>query len=66
MGKPENIVDKIVEGKLKKYFKDNCLLNQAYVRDPDITVADLITEKIATIGENITVNRFVRFKIGES
>ncbi|MFC1812423.1 translation elongation factor Ts [Thermodesulfobacteriota bacterium] len=66
MGKPEKIVDKIVDGKLKKYFDENCLLNQAYVRDPDITVADLLNEMIAKIGENITIKRFVRFQIGES
>ena len=64
MGKPENIVDKIVDGKLKKYFDENCLLNQAYVRDPDITVADLLNEMIAKIGENITIKRFARFQIG--
>lgn len=66
MGKPEKIVDKIVEGKLKKYFKENCLLNQAYVRDPNITIADLLNEMIAKIGENIKITRFTRFKIGES
>ena len=66
MGKPEKIVDKIVEGKLKKYFKENCLLDQAYVRDPNITIADLLNEMIATIGENIKITRFARFKIGES
>ncbi len=66
MGKPEKMVDKIVEGKLKKYFKENCLLNQAYVRDPNMTIADLINEQIAKIGENITIKRFVRFKMGES
>lgn len=66
MGKPEHIADKIVEGKLQKYFKDNCLMNQAYVRNPDITVADQLNEVIAKIGENITIKRFVRYKIGES
>ncbi len=66
MGKPEKIVDKIVEGKLKKYYKESCLMNQAYVRDPDMTVSDLVNELIAKIGENITIKRFVRFKIGES
>lgn len=66
MGKPEHIADKIVDGKLEKYFKENCLMNQAYVRDPDITIADLVNELIAKIGENITINRFVRYKIGES
>jgi elongation factor Ts len=65
MGKPEKIVDKIVDGKLKKYFKDNCLMNQAYVRDPNITIEDLLNEMVAKIGENITIKRFARFKIGE-
>ncbi|MDH3345109.1 MAG: translation elongation factor Ts [Desulfobacteraceae bacterium] len=66
MGKPEKIADKIVEGKLQKYFKENCLMEQAYVRNPEITVADLLNEMIAKIGENILIKRFVRFKIGES
>jgi elongation factor Ts len=66
MGKPENILDKIVEGKLKKFYQDNCLLNQPFVRDPDISVADLMNELIAKIGENITIKRFVRYQIGES
>jgi elongation factor Ts len=66
MGKPENVVEKIVEGKIQKFFKDNCLLNQAYVRDPDITISDLLNELIAKIGENITIKRFVRYQIGES
>ena len=66
LGKPDNIIDKIAEGKLNKFIKDNCLLNQPYVRDPDITVSDLLNELIAKIGENITVKRFVRFQVGES
>jgi len=65
-GKPEKVVDKIVEGKLAKFFKESCLLNQPYVRNPDITVADMLNEAIAKIGENITVRRFTRFQIGES
>lgn len=65
MGKPEQIADKIVEGKMKKYFKENCLMNQAYVRDPDITIEDLLNEMVAKIGENISIKRFARFKIGE-
>jgi len=65
-GKPEKVVDKIVEGKLVKFFKESCLLNQPYVRDPDITVADMLNDAIAKIGENITVRRFTRFQIGES
>ncbi len=66
MGKPEKIADKIVEGKLKKYFTENCLMDQAYVRNPEVTIADLLNEMIAKIGENISIKRFVRFKIGES
>ncbi|TFG42645.1 MAG: translation elongation factor Ts [Syntrophobacterales bacterium] len=63
-GKPEQVIDKIVEGKLKKFYEDSCLLNQAYVRNPDITVADLLNELVAKIGENISVKRFVRFQVG--
>ncbi|MFH1581811.1 MAG: translation elongation factor Ts [Pseudomonadota bacterium] len=65
-GKPENIVDKITEGKLQKFYKDNCLMSQAYVRDPNITIEDLLNSLIAKIGENITIKRFVRFQVGES
>jgi elongation factor Ts len=64
-GKPENVISKIVDGKLKKFFTENCLIKQAYVRDPDMTVEDLLNELIAKIGENITIKRFVRFQIGE-
>lgn len=66
LGKPENVVGKIVEGKLNKFFKENCLLNQPYVRDPDLTVEDLLNELIAKIGENITIRRYVRFQTGEA
>ncbi len=65
MGKPEQMVDKIAEGKLGKFYKENCLLNQGYVRDPNVTIADLLNEQIAKIGENITIKRFVRFQVGE-
>jgi elongation factor Ts len=65
MGKPEKIADKIVDGKLQKYFKENCLLNQAYVRDPDMTIEDLLNDMIAKVGENISIKRFARFRIGE-
>jgi elongation factor Ts len=65
-GKPENILDKIVEGKLSKFIKENCLLDQPYVRDPDKTVGDLLNELIAKIGENITISRFARFQVGEA
>lgn len=64
-GKPDKVIEKIVEGKLKKFFEDNCLLQQRYVRNPDITVGDLLNELIAKIGENISIRRFVRFQVGE-
>jgi elongation factor Ts len=66
MGKPEKVVPKIVEGKMSKFFKDNFLLNQPYVRDPELSVEDLLNELIAKIGENISIKRFVRFQTGES
>lgn len=65
MGKPENVIDKIVEGKLKKFYEESCLLNQPYVRDTNISVADLLSELIAKIGENISIKRFVRYQIGD-
>ncbi len=65
MGKPEKVLDKIVDGKLKKFYQDNCLMNQPYVRNPEITIADLLNELIAKIGENISIKRFVRYQIGE-
>jgi elongation factor Ts len=65
MGKPEKMLDKIAEGKMAKFFKDNCLLNQPYVRDPNLTITDLLNETIAKIGENISIRRFARFQIGE-
>ena len=65
-GKPENVITKIVDGKMNKFFKENCLLNQPYVRQPDVTVADVLNELIAKIGENITIRRFVRFQAGEA
>jgi elongation factor Ts len=65
-GKPENVIAKIVDGKMNKFFKENCLLNQPYVRNPDLTVEDVLNELIAKIGENITIRRFVRFQAGEA
>ncbi len=65
-GKPDNILEKIVDGKLNKYFEENCLMEQAFIKDSDKKVQDLVTEVIATLGENITVNRFARFAVGES
>ena len=63
-GKPEKIVDKIVDGQIKKFLKENCLLNQEYVKDPDKTVNDIIQEAIVKLGENIQVGRFVRYSLG--
>jgi elongation factor Ts len=64
MGKPEKMIDKIVEGKLNKFFKDSCLMNQQYVKDPDKTISDYLNEVIAKTGEKITVKRFARFQVG--
>jgi len=64
-GKPEKVVDKIVEGKLKKFYSEVCLLNQPYVKDPDIKVSDYLKNVISTIGENIVIRRFARFQLGE-
>ena len=65
-GKPEKVVEKIVEGKLRKFFSEVCLLNQAYIKDPDITIQDLINELKSKTGENIIIKRFIRFKLGET
>jgi elongation factor Ts len=65
-GKPENIVDKIVDGKIGKYYSEVCLLEQPFVKDTDITVGDLLTQTIATLGENCRIARFVRIEVGET
>lgn len=64
-GKPENMIDKIVEGMLKKHFAEKCLIDQPFIKNPDQTVGDLIKEHIAKLGENIVVRRMVRFQLGE-
>jgi len=64
-GKPEQIIEKMVKGRLQKFYQESCLLEQTYIKDPDKKVKDLITESIATLGENISINRFTRFSIGE-
>lgn len=64
-GKPEKIIDKMVEGRLQKYYKEFCLLEQAFVKDPEKTIRDLVNEKIAEIGEKISIRRFVRYEMGE-
>lgn len=63
-GKPENIVDKIVSGKIDKYVSEICLLEQKFVKNPDLSVQDLLNELIAKMGENISIKRFARFQIG--
>lgn len=64
-GKPEKIVDKIVDGRMSKFFQENCLLEQSFIKDDSKTVETLVKEMIALVGENITVRRFVRFELGE-
>jgi elongation factor Ts len=64
-GKPEKVLEKVVEGKLDKFFKEFCLMEQAYVKNPDMTINDLINDKIAQIGESITIRRFARYQLGE-
>ncbi|HZG84368.1 translation elongation factor Ts [Paenibacillus sp.] len=64
-GKPAHIVDKMVEGRMSKYYEEFCLLEQTFVKDPEKTIQTLVNEKIATIGENISIRRFVRFELGE-
>lgn len=64
-GKPENVVDRIVEGRLEKFFEEVCLLEQPWIKNPDMKIKDLLTEKIAKIGENIVIRRFARFERGE-
>ncbi len=64
-GKPERVVDKIVEGRIQKFFSNVCLMEQEFIRDSDKTVGDLILEKISTIGENIVLRRFIRYELGE-
>lgn len=64
-GKPEKIIDKIAEGKLKKYYEENCLLEQPFVKDNDVKIEDLLKQHIAKIGENIVIKRFERYILGE-
>jgi elongation factor Ts len=64
-GKSEKVIERIVDGKLEKYYNDNCLLRQAYVRDENMTVEDLRNQHIAAIGENIVIRRFARWEVGE-
>jgi elongation factor Ts len=64
-GKPENIVERIVTGKMEKFYEENCLYEQHYIKDESVTIGEMITQAIAKLGENVAVRRFVRFKVGE-
>ncbi|MBR5059869.1 MAG: translation elongation factor Ts, partial [Clostridia bacterium] len=64
-GKPEKIVEKIVEGRMSKYYEDFCLLEQSFVKEPEIKVKDVLTQTIAKLNENIKIRRFVRYEMGE-
>jgi elongation factor Ts len=65
-GKPEKIVDKIAEGKLEKFYQEVCLIEQTYIKNPDMTIKDLLEELLVKTGEKIVINRFVRFQLGET
>lgn len=65
-GKPEPVIEKITTGKMEKFYEDNCLYEQRFVRDESVTVMELINQMIAKLGENISIRRFVRFKVGEA
>jgi len=64
-GKPEKVIEKMVDGRIEKFYKENCLLEQAFIKDQDKTIQQLVHENVARIGENITVRRFARFELGE-
>ncbi len=64
--KPEAVIEKIAEGKIKKFIQSVCLMEQPYLKDPDLTIADLVAQTIAKVGENIQIRRFVRYQLGES
>ena len=64
-GKPQQVLEKIVDGKIEKYYAEVCLMEQPFIKDPKVTIHELISAKVAKVGENIRVNRFARFKIGE-
>ncbi len=65
MGKPEAAWDKIVQGKLEKFYQESCLIEQAFIKDPSVTIKDLLAQKVAKIGENITIKRFTRYQLGQ-
>lgn len=63
-GKPEHVLDKIVEGKIEKFYVETCLLEQSFIKDPSVTINDMVKQKIAKIGENISIKRFTRYQLG--
>ena len=65
-GKPKEIIGKMVEGRLEKFYAESCLMEQQFIKDPDRKIGDLITDAVSTLGENIVINRFARFSVGES
>ena len=65
-GKPENIIEKMIEGRIAKFYQENVLMEQSFVKNPDLTINDVITEMVAKLGENIIITRFVRFQLGET
>ncbi|MEK7870301.1 MAG: translation elongation factor Ts [Nitrospirota bacterium] len=66
LGKPAAALPKIVEGKLEKFYQENCLLEQSFIKDPTVTVKDLVAQKISKIGENMNIRRFTRFQLGQA
>ena len=65
MGKPEAARDKIVQGKLEKFYQEQCLIEQSFIKDPNSTIKQILTEKIAKLGENISIARFTRYQLGQ-
>ena len=65
-GKPENIIEKMIEGRISKFYQENVLMEQSFVKDPNLTISDVLTEMVAKLGENIIIARFVRFQLGET
>ncbi|MCY3727727.1 MAG: translation elongation factor Ts [Nitrospira sp.] len=65
LGKPEAAIDKIVQGKLEKFYQENCLLEQSFIKDPNVSITEILTQKIAKLGENISIARFTRYQLGQ-
>jgi len=65
-GKPDEIIEKMIDGRMNKFFQENILIEQSFVKNPDISISDLLTETIAKLGENISISRFTRFQLGET